>query len=293
MKVGKHNVELSNEDKVLFPDSGIDKKDIIAYYADVYEYMEPFLTDRPVMIQRFPDGIDTDGFYQKSVSDYFPGIIEPISVQKEDGEIDHISCDSQAAIVYLANQGTITFHNWLSSKEHLDRPHELVIDLDPPKGNFEIVRKGAIHIRDFLEDLAVTSFVQTTGSEGLHVFIPLKANADYDQVRATAKKLGERLTEKHPEVFTTAQRKEKREGKLFFDIHAMAYGQTNVTPYSIRPKKNAPIATPLDWDEVSNKEIGPQSYHLKNIKRRLAQKENPWKNMRQHAIDIESLKDRL
>lgn len=293
MKVGRHTVDLSNADKILFPDAEIAKGDIISYYADVYELMQPFLSNRPVMIQRFPDGIDTDGFYQKSVADYFPDYIEPISVKKEGGNLNHISCNSKAAMVYLANQGSITFHNWLSSKDDLDNPHELVIDLDPPEGDFEMVRKGALHIRDFLEDISITSFVQTTGSEGLHVFIPLRANSGYQQVRATAKELGERLTEQHPDVFTMAQRKENREGKLFFDLHAIAYGQTNVTPYSIRPRNNAPIATPLDWDEVNSKDLGPQSYHLRNIRKRLSQKGNPWKEMRKHAITITSLSTKI
>ena len=119
MKIGKYKVELSNEDKVFFPGADIKKGDVIAYYQDVYNLMKPFLNNRPVMIQRFPDGIKSEGFYQKSIDDYFPDYIEPLTVKKENGKIEHISCNSKAAIVYLANQGTITFHNWLSSKDAL------------------------------------------------------------------------------------------------------------------------------------------------------------------------------
>mgnify|MGYP006283387055 CR=1 FL=1 len=289
MKIGKYIVELSSEDKIFFPDAEIVKGDIISYYMDVYKLMQPFLQNRPVMIERFPDGIDAEGFYQKSVSDYFPNYIDPISVEKEDGNIEHISCNSKAALVYLANQGTITFHNWLSSQEALDSPKEFVIDLDPPGGDFEIAREGALIIREFLGDKSISSFVKTTGSEGLHIHIPIKTSSNYDEVREVAKELGESLAKQYPDVFTMAQRKDERKGKLFFDIHAMAYGQTSVTPYSIRPIKNAPIATPLDWSELKEKDLGPQSYHLKNIRKRLSQKKNPWKGYRKHAIAIKRL----
>ncbi|MBD3636460.1 MAG: ATP-dependent DNA ligase [Crocinitomicaceae bacterium] len=293
MKIDDHTVDISNTDKVFFPESGITKQDLIDYYEDVSALIVPFLKNRPVMIQRFPNGIDEQGFYQKAVSDYFPNWLGHIHVKKKDGEIEHIVCNDKAALIYYVNQGTITFHNWLSTTDNLNNPDQLVIDLDPPEGNFEIVRQGALILNKLLDEMKISSFVQTTGSEGLHVFVPLDGKASYDVVRSVVKSLGNYMCDQEPDVFTTAQRIENRDGKLFFDVHAMAYGQTNVTPYSVRPLPNAPIATPLDWEELKKPELGPDTYHLKNIRMRLAKKENPWKDWRERAISINQLKKKL
>ncbi|MCX2743241.1 non-homologous end-joining DNA ligase [Mangrovivirga sp. M17] len=293
MKISGHNIDISNTEKVFYKKEKFTKGDVIEYYKDMSEYILPYLKDRPLMLQRFPDGIDKDGFYQKEASDYFPNWIKTKSLKKEDGKVNHVICNDKATLVYLANQGTITFHGWLSTIEKIKNPDKLVIDLDPPSSDFEIVREAAFLIKGTLEKMDVTSFVNTTGSSGVHVVIMLDGKSDFDQSREFAKNLGEYLSEQHSDVFTTATRKEKRNGKLYFDIQRNAYGQTAVTPYSLRPIENAPIATPLDWNELKDKSINSRSYDLTNIKRRLSKKEDPWKGARRSSYGINSLSDRL
>lgn len=293
MKVADHDIEISNRDKVFFKKDEITKGDLIDYYADVSEYILPFLKDRPLMLQRFPDGIEKDGFYQKEASDYYPDWIETKEVDKKDGKVNHVICNDKSTLVYLVNQGTITFHAWLSRKDKLNNPDKLVIDLDPPSFDFEIVREAAFLIREELEKMEVKSFTNTTGSSGLHVVIMLDLSADFDESRSFGQTFGDYLSEKHSDVFTTASRKEKRDGKLYFDVQRNAYAQTAVVPYSIRPIEGAPIATPLDWDELNSKSICAQTYHLANIKKRLSQKDDPWKDIKNHTYSIESLNNKL
>ncbi|QCK16625.1 non-homologous end-joining DNA ligase [Mangrovivirga cuniculi] len=293
MKISGHNIDISNTDKVFFDKENFTKGDVIEYYRDISDFILPHLEDRPLMLQRFPDGIDGDGFYQKEASDYFPEWIKTKSLKKEDGKVNHVICNDKATLIYLANQGTITFHGWLSKVDKIKYPDKLVIDLDPPSSDFEIVRKAAFLIKDTLEEMDVTSFLTTTGSSGAHVVIMLDGKCDFDQSRDFGKNLGDFLSAKYSDVFTTAARKEKRNGKLYFDIQRNAYAQTAVVPYSIRPIENAPIATPLDWEELKDKSINARSYDLKNIKRRLSQKEDPWKGARRSAYGINSLAERL
>ncbi len=147
MKIDGKEISISNRNKQFFP-SGITKGDLIDFYLDISDYLLPHLKDRPVMIQRFPNGIHDQGFYQKEVSDYFPDWMPRHRVPKKDGHINHIMVNDKASLVYLVNQGAIAFHIWLSKIDHLNKPDKLIIDLDPPGDEFEPVRQAAFHIRD-------------------------------------------------------------------------------------------------------------------------------------------------
>jgi bifunctional non-homologous end joining protein LigD len=245
------------------------------------------------MMQRFPDGIEKDGFYQKSTPDYFPDWIETVRVQKEGGTVEHVLCDNKATLIYLANQGTLVFHTWLSLAEALHKPDKMVIDLDPPGSDFGIVKEGAEKVKSLLDEVGIHVFLMTTGSSGLHIHIPLDASADFDASRKAGKVLSDALCEAHPDLFTDKIRKDKREGKLFVDIQRNAYAQTSIAPFSLRPFAEAPVATPLSWDELGKKGLDARSYTLGNIRKRLAEKEDPWKGMRRHAISVRSLKKKL
>lgn len=282
-------VETSNLDKVFFPGNNITKGDLIDYYESVSDYILPYLKDRPLMMQRFPDGIMEEGFYQKEAGEYFPEWIETKRVDKEGGAVNQVICNNSSTLRYLVNQGTICFHTWLSTKDQLRKPDKFIIDLDPPKGDFEIVRESALALHAFFEKAGIEVFLMTTGSKGLHIVLPLRAASDFDSVRDAGKKLGEMMAKAHPDLFTMEQRKNKRGGKLYFDIQRNAYAQTGVAPYSVRPITGAPVATPLSWDELKRSSLNSQSYHLKNIKNRLTQKEDPWKGMRRHRVKIERL----
>ena len=281
MAVNGRTIAIERADKPLYPDAGITKGDLADYYRRMAETMLPHMRDRPVTMQRFPDGIDAPGFYQNEEPDYFPDWIRRVSihVEEEGAAQDQIICDDAATLLYLANQACITPHIWLSRADKLHHPDKLLFDLDPPDDDFDPIRQAAQELRAALEEVGLTSYVMTTGSRGLHVVVPLDRSADFDTVRGFARDLAELLAQRHPERLTTAQRKEKRSGRLFLDYLRNSYAQNSVTPYAVRPLPNAPVATPLEWDELDNPNLDAQSYTMRNIFRRLGQKSDPWAGM--------------
>lgn len=295
MQYGPYSVDIKNRDKVYFPRKKLTKGDIIDYYDKIADYLLPFLKDRPLTLSRFPDGINEDGFYQKEVPDYFPDWIKVARVsKKEGGSITQVICNNKATLIYLVNQGTLSFHPWSSTTRDLNKPNKLLFDLDPPQGNFDLVLKGAKFLKSLLEDqLGLTSFVMTTGSEGLHVLCPLRAEKGFDEVRSFASDVAEYMAQEQPDAFTKATRKEKREGRLFVDYLRNAYGQTSIPPYSLRALEGAPVATPLDWGELDRDRLTSQSYHLKNIFRRLSQKDDSWNHFQQKAKGLDKSMDKL
>lgn len=283
MRIGAFTVVLSKQDKVLFPEAGLTKGDLIAYYRRIAGRMLPYLQARPLTLHRFPDGIQQEGFIQQQAPDYFPAWIERATVEKDGGAITHAVCNNEATLVYLANQGVITPHVWLSRTDAPHHPDRMIFDLDPPEGDFTPVRRAALAVRALLDELGLPAFVMTTGSSGLHVVTPLDRSAGFETVRAFARIAAEVVAHRYPEVLTTEQRKEKRRGRVYLDILRNAYGQTAVPPFAVRPRPGAPVATPLDWEELSKPDLHPQRYTMRNIFRRLGQKGVPWEGFDRHA----------
>lgn len=267
-------VEISNPNKLIFPDLEISKLDIVKYYEKVAEKMLPFLKDRPLTLQRFPDGINKDGFYQKNTSDYFPDYIKTISIKTENGSNTQVICNKKKTLIYLANQATVTFHTWLAKKDALDKPDKVVFDLDPPEGAFKKVKTAAEKIGDFLRRKGKEPRIMTTGKSGFHVWYPVRRNKNFDDRREEVKDLSQEMVEKYPNILTIATRKNKRDHKVFVDYLRNAYGQTAVCPFSIRAIPSAGIATPIDWNELS-KIQAPDQYTIKNLFKRLTQKDEP------------------
>jgi bifunctional non-homologous end joining protein LigD len=295
VEIGSHTLELSRLDKVLYPETGITKGDVVDYYQRISETMLPHLADRPLTMHRFPDGIEDDGFYQKEAPAYFPEWIRRVEVlvEEEGKEQAQIICDDEATLVYLANQACLTPHIWLSRADKLRQPDKLIFDLDPPQGDFEPVRRTALDLQALLDEVGLIPYAMTTGSRGMHVVVPLERSADFDEVRAFARNVAEVLAQRKPEQLTVKQRKKKREGRLFLDYLRNAYGQTSVAPYSLRPLPGAPVATPLDWSEVHDADLHSQTYTVKNIFRRLGQKDDPWREFLQDARSLEAARQTL
>lgn len=295
MKIGPYTIDIKNRDKIFFPEKKITKGELIDYYDQITDYMLPFLKGRPLTLSRFPDGIEGEGFYQKECPEYFANWIDVMEIKrKEKSSIPQIICNNRATLIYLINEGTLSLHSWQSTTTDINKPNKLVFDLDPPAGDFELVRQGALALRSFLEKkLQLNTFVMTTGSEGLHVVIPIKPTKSFEEVRSFAKDVADYMAAINPDSFTSALRKEKREGRLFFDYMRNVYAQTSITPYSVRALKGAPIATPLNWDELDKGGLTSQSYHIKNIFRRLSQKKPPWKQFRNKAKDLEKSIDKI
>lgn len=293
LELNGHTVEISKDEKILFPDVGITKGDLAGYYRDIAEVLLPHLRDRALVMQRFPDGIDHEGFYHKDVPDHFPDWIRTVTLAKEDGNVRYAVADDAATLVYLADQGCITPHAWLSRVDQPDRSDMLVFDLDPENNDRQAIREAARAVRELMEEIGLAAYVKTTGSRGLHVIAPLDRVADFDTVRQFARDMAAELAARHPESLTTEQRREKRHGRIFLDTLRNAYGQTVAPPYAVRPLAGAPVATPLDWDELGGYDDISLRYTLKTILRRLGQKEDPWKTIRRHARSLKGPREQL
>lgn len=297
IQVDGHEIRLSNLDKAFFPDGGITKGDLIAYYHRVADAMLPHIYDRPLSMQRFPDGVGAEGFYLKDRPDYFPSWIASIELpKKEGGSVDYVLVQNTATLVYLADQAVVTLHVWLGRRDHPDKPDRLIFDLDPPDGienGFELVKEGAYAVRSLLEDLDLAPHVMTTGSRGLHVTVALERRQDFDVTRRFARDAASLLVHRHPDRYTTEQRKAKRGDRLYLDVMRNAYGQTGVAPYSVRARPGAPVATPLEWNELEDAGLGPRSYTIRNVFDRLERTGDPWQGIAESAQPLGAARRRL
>ena len=291
MKVGRRTLEVSNLDKVFFPDAGITKGDLLDYYRRAADFVLPHARDRLVAMHRFPDGIDGQGFFHKDVPDHVPAWIRRERVEKADGHLHQLVIDDAATLVYIADQGCITPHVWLSRTDRIDHPDRMVFDLDPPGDDFmaafDVVRRTALRLRELLEALGLVAFVMTSGSRGLHLHVPLDRETDFDGVRAFAIDAADLLVARHPGRLTREQRKAKRGDRVYLDVMRNAYAQTTVAPYAVRAREGAPVATPLSWDELGRSDLHPRRYGLRNLFRRMAQKDDPWMGMDRHARGLD------
>lgn len=251
--VGGIEVGLSRTDKDLFPGDAITKGDLVGYYQGMAGRMLPYLAGRPLVMARYPDGTSGQRLFQKNVPGYFPDWITSTEVAKQGGTLRHVVCDKPATLVYLANQACIEMHIFTSRVGSLERPDQVVFDLDPPDADhFGDACRAALGLRDLLEgDLGLITFVKTTGGKGLHVHVPLRATEDFDQVRRFARQAAGVLAARNPDLVTTEQRKDSRGSRIYADIMRNAYAQTVVAPYSVRARPGAPVAVPLHWEELS------------------------------------------
>lgn len=275
------SVEVSNPDKVLFPEDNVTKAEFVGYYKDVSNVMLPFLKNHPVAMLRYPNGITGHRFFQKQAPDYFPEFIRRVEIPKQKGMTAYPVCDTTDAIVYLANQACIEFHPLPTLADKLGRTDRLVFDFDPSIDDFDGVRTAARMCRDLLDELKLPSFPMVSGSRGIHIWTPLPVTP-IEEVHPFVNAVAQVLVSRDPDLLTTEFTKENRGDRIYVDIGRNAPAQHAVAPYSVRAKNGAPVATPLDWDEVDDSKIGPQSFTLRTVRERIA-KTDPWKGMRKKA----------
>jgi bifunctional non-homologous end joining protein LigD len=290
---GKHQVELSRPDKPLF--EGISKADLAGYYRGVADAMLPHLRDRPLALQRFPDGADGPGFFQKQRPDGAPDWVPGVEVPRESegGTITMVCCRDTATLEWFADQAVLTVHPWLSRVAHPHHPVRLVFDLDPAGDDFGAVRFAARALHELLDELKLPSYPMTTGSRGLHVTVPLAGRDGFDEVRGFARAVADTLAGRHPDRLTTAVRKARRGDRLFLDTLRNAYGQHSVAPYSPRPLPGAPVATPLRWDEVDDPELTARRFTVGNVPDRLSGDGDPWRDIGRHAHGLAAARNAL
>ncbi len=278
------SVTITRSDKALFPD-GLTKGDLASYYERVAEVMLPHVRARPLHMQRFPDGIEGPELQQKQVPDYFPDFVNRVEVsRRRGGTVTHATIESADTLVYLAGQACITPHVWLARADRLECPDQLIFDLDPPGGDLGPARDAARRLRSLLEEAKLTPFVKTTGSRGFHVVAPLDRSRSFAEVRAYAREVARELADRVPDRFTVEQRIAARNGRLYLDTARNGYAQTAVAPYAVRAIDGAPVACPLEWDELGR--VDPQGFTVRNLFRRLARRTDPWADMAKAAAPL-------
>lgn len=290
---------VSNPDKVFFPSIGaaegreahddITKADVVEYYHRIADHLLRHVSGHPLVLERFPDGITGDGFFQKNTPDHVPDSIRRVEIATADGGTTRYAVlDSGDAgdVAYLADQAAIVFHALLGRAEDPDRPVEVIWDLDPSDDDLGPVRHAAGELRGVLDDLGLAPRVKSTGSRGLHVVVDVIDGgagpggrgggdpAGYDLTKRFARAVAEEIEPRGP--FTLQQRKDRREGALFLDVLRNSAANHAVAPYSLRPLPEAPVAAPLTWDEALSASFHPRRVTLRNVFRRLGQTADPW-----------------
>jgi bifunctional non-homologous end joining protein LigD len=273
-------VELTHPDKILFPEAGLTKRDVFRYYERIADRLLPYLKDRPATLERLPEGLTgpkAPHFWQKDTPDYYPDWIPRVALPTERGTTVHyVLVNDAATLLYLVNQGTITFHIWASRVQDLDRPDFVLFDLDPGKATFADAREVARALHAALDREGVDSFVKTSGKTGLHVLVPWTAPGGYDEARSWASEIARRVATENPDRATLEIRKASRGRRVYIDVLQNARGHHAVPPYVIRAVPAATISTPLKWSELTDS-LDPASFTPKTIFRRLSRlKQDPW-----------------
>ncbi|KQK26360.1 ATP-dependent DNA ligase [Chryseobacterium aquaticum] len=287
--LNRHKVKLTNQDKIYFPKDGITKGDVVDYYQSVAKYILPHLKNRPLSLNRFPNGIEGSGFYQKDAGDSFPDWIETIKVHSDstDKYIDYVICNDKATLTYLNNLGCIDLNPWNASVPDLENPDFLVLDLDPSKKNsFDDVIETALQVNEVLKSIKVKGYCKTSGSTGIHVYVPMKKQYDFDQVKDFAHILMKKVHDQLPELTTLERSLKKREDKkIYLDYLQNRSGQTLASVYSIRPKEGVSVSMPLEWNEVETG-LKPTDYTIYNALERIKAKGDLFKPVLGKGIDM-------
>lgn len=262
---------ITNPDKLYWPDEKITKGDLVNYYNSVSKYLLPYLKNRPQSLRRNPNGIKDKGFFHKDAGHDVPEWVDTISLPAESAgrNIEYILCNNKATLLYLNNLGCIELNPWNSRVGNVDHPDYMVMDLDPSDENsFEQIIDTAKVIKEILDRAGAPAYCKTSGATGLHIFVPLKGQYDYDQVRDFAGIVAGMTEERLPKTTTTERSLSKRNGRIYLDYLQNKKGQTVASVYSVRPKPGAPVSTPLLWKEVKHG-LNPAQFTIFNIEKRL------------------------
>jgi bifunctional non-homologous end joining protein LigD len=282
-------VTVTNPEKVFWPDEGLNKADLVAYYRAVAEWLLPYLADRPLVLTRYPDGIGGKSFYQKDAPVYAPDWIRLETLWSEGSERDirYFVIENEEGLAYVANMAAIPPHVWSSRVPSLQRPDWCILDLDPKEAPFGNVVRVARAIHKLCEQVELPHFVKTTGSTGLHVLIPLGARYTHEQSRALAELLANCIVRQLPDIATVARHLDARDGKVYVDYLQNGHGRLLVAPYSVRPVPRATVSMPLNWNQVTAK-LDMHKFDLKTVPALLAkQKRDQFANLFSEIADLQ------
>jgi bifunctional non-homologous end joining protein LigD len=272
---------ITHPEKVLFPDDGITKGELAAYYEAVAPVMLPHIRARPITMERYPSGIGHKGFIQKDVSKGFPAWLERVEVPKKDGVVHHPLVSDTRSLLWIANQNCITPHVWPSRAPKLYQPDVCVFDFDPAKEDeLDVLRAAALGLRGLLNEVGLTSWVKTSGSKGFHVVVPLDGKAGFGDVSRFAHDVGRTLVKRDPQHLTQEFSKADRGGRILVDTGRNGYSATFAAAYAVRAKPGAPVSAPCTWEEIERGEVGPQTFTLRTMAARVAEVGDLWADMR-------------
>ncbi|WPO77871.1 DNA ligase D [Flavobacterium sp. KACC 22761] len=296
LKVGKRVLHLTNQNKIYYPADGITKGEIIEYYNEVAPLILPYLKNRPESLNRFPNGINAPSFYQKDIDlDKTPSWLKTQKIFSESNNenIDYLICNDKETLLYMANLGCIEMNPWNSTIKKIHNPDWLVIDLDPAtKDDFDIVIKTALTVKEVMDELETECLCKTSGATGLHIYIPLGAQYDYDSIKILGELIAKETQSRIPDITTIERSIKKRNNKLYIDYLQNRRGQTLAAPYSVRPKPGATVSTPLEWNEV-NEKLHPSQFTIKNVLSRFEKKGDLWQPVFSKGANIKKIIQKL
>jgi bifunctional non-homologous end joining protein LigD len=289
---GRRRIEITRPNKELFA-GGSTKLDLARYYERVASTMLPHLSRRPLTLERYPEGNRGQRVIQQHADRLAPWLRRVRVPTRGGATVEHVVAGDAATLVYLANLACVTLHRWLSRSDALERPDLLVFDLDPSEDRPADVRRAARVMGELLTELGLRPWPMTTGSRGYHVVVAIRRQADFDEVRDFARGVAELAVAREPRLLTAQQRKREREGKIFVDVMRNTYAQTAVAPYSVRARDDAPVATPLHWDELDDRRTTATRWTLASVPPRLEREGDPWKEITRHAQALTRPVERL
>ena len=285
---------ITHPEKVLFPDDGITKGELAAYYEAIAPIMLPHISARPITMERYPAGIGKKGFWQKDVSKGFPPWLERIAVPKKDGTVHHPLVGDTRSLLWVTNQNTITQHVWTSRAPNLYYPDVCVFDLDPSKEDEpDELRAAALALRDLLKELGLVTWVKTSGSKGFHILVSLDGSARMGEVARFAHAVGALLVARQPERFTQEFSKVDRGGRILVDTGRNGYSATFAAAYTVRAKPGAPISAPCTWAEVERGDILPRTFTLRTMADRVATVGDLWSDLHKRGSSLRQPIERL
>ena len=273
--VARRTVGFTNLDKVFWPAEGYTKGDLIGFYRAVSSWILPYLRERPLVMTRYPDGIQGKSFFQKDAPGFAPPWLRTERIWSDHAgrEIDYFVCDDESSLLYVANLGTIPLHIWASRVPSLARPDWCILDLDPKGAPFAHVVKLALAIRRLCEELELPTGIKTSGASGLHVLIPLAGQCTFEQSRGLAELLARVVEAEHRDIATTVRSLPARHGRVYLDYLQNGHGRLLVAPLSVRPLPGAPVSTPLSWNEVGSR-LEPEKFTIRSVPKRLQRLEH-------------------
>jgi bifunctional non-homologous end joining protein LigD len=278
---------ITHPEKLLFPDDGISKGEMAAYYEAIAPIMVPHLAGRPITMERYPGGIGAKGFMQKDVSKGFPAWLERVEVPKKGGTVRHPLVADERSLLWLANQNCITPHVWTARAPQLGCPDLCVFDLDPSVEDEPALRAAALAVRDLLDELGLPSWVKTTGSKGFHIAVPLDGSAGWEEVCEFAAAVAAVLVDRHPHTFTQEFSKADRGGRILLDTGRNGYSATFAAAYAVRARPGAPVSAPCTWEEIERGQVGPKRFGLRSMAGRVAEVGDLWAELHREPRSLD------